>query len=291
VPYLYVLNGRQRHKVFPVGSKAAGEVLGLRDDADVVLRDPWISWTHAKVSRDEGGAVAIEDLGSTNGTYVNCERVVRRTLAEDDVVFLGRTHLLFVASDRAPSAPPPGILRSSSDARPQRATEGTTRLESPQRPHDLHALDASTDSALDSGSAHPHAALRELEATGALRSPFADAGPLRELEDDEDEDGLPLPPTAELAYADARPREDGVIEIDIADLFADGPEEGGAVGTAPPSEAVQVHSLADASGEIDPLALCDREIQELRAALAARDAEVQRLRAEILRLKQHYIDQ
>src|SRR5262249_3563935 len=119
VPYLYVLNGRQRHRVFQLGEKPGGEAIGQRDDADIVLSDPWISWSHATVTRD-GARVTIEDLGSTNGTYVNCDRVVKQPLADDDVVFLGRMHLLFVASSRAPSAPPPPAARA--------AREGTTRL-------------------------------------------------------------------------------------------------------------------------------------------------------------------
>ena len=37
--------------------------------------DPEISRQHARISRDAQGQLVVEDLGSTNGTYVNTKRV------------------------------------------------------------------------------------------------------------------------------------------------------------------------------------------------------------------------
>jgi len=49
-----------------------GAVLGRGDQAEIRLEDPFASSQHARLSR-QGGIVVIEDLGSTNGTYLNEE--------------------------------------------------------------------------------------------------------------------------------------------------------------------------------------------------------------------------
>lgn len=48
---------------------ADGATLG-RGDVEIQLEDPFASTRHARISR-EGPVVVIEDLGSTNGTYLN----------------------------------------------------------------------------------------------------------------------------------------------------------------------------------------------------------------------------
>jgi hypothetical protein len=48
-----------------------GATLG-RGDVEIRLEDPFASSRHARISR-EGHAIVIEDLGSTNGTYLNEE--------------------------------------------------------------------------------------------------------------------------------------------------------------------------------------------------------------------------
>jgi FHA domain len=49
-----------------------GAVLGRGDQAEIRLEDPFASSRHARLIR-QGGIVVIEDLGSTNGTYLNEE--------------------------------------------------------------------------------------------------------------------------------------------------------------------------------------------------------------------------
>jgi hypothetical protein len=49
-----------------------GAVMGRGDGVDIKLEDPFSSSQHAKLSW-EGSVVVIEDLGSTNGTYLNGE--------------------------------------------------------------------------------------------------------------------------------------------------------------------------------------------------------------------------
>jgi pSer/pThr/pTyr-binding forkhead associated (FHA) protein len=61
---------------FPVN----GEItMGRAASCTITLDDTYISQLHVRVSPDPGG-VAIEDLGSTNGTYLNRQRVTSRVI-------------------------------------------------------------------------------------------------------------------------------------------------------------------------------------------------------------------
>jgi hypothetical protein len=51
---------------------SGGAVLGRSADADIVLGDQFSSGRHARLA-PHGDAVVLEDLGSTNGTYLNGE--------------------------------------------------------------------------------------------------------------------------------------------------------------------------------------------------------------------------
>ena len=62
--------------------------IGSRDDNAICLPFPHVSRRHAIVTYD-GREVVIEDLGSTNGTFVNGDRTVRSPLRAGDVVQLG----------------------------------------------------------------------------------------------------------------------------------------------------------------------------------------------------------
>jgi pSer/pThr/pTyr-binding forkhead associated (FHA) protein len=50
---------------------SSGATIG-RGDVEIVLEDPFASSQHARVE-PQGGAVVLEDLGSTNGTFLNEE--------------------------------------------------------------------------------------------------------------------------------------------------------------------------------------------------------------------------
>lgn len=70
-------------------------VIGRRSTSDLVLADSHVSLAHARVSRRQG-AVLIEDLGSTNGTFVNEERLASsRALRHGDVVHFGAVETRF----------------------------------------------------------------------------------------------------------------------------------------------------------------------------------------------------
>jgi DNA-binding CsgD family transcriptional regulator len=70
-------------------------VLGRRENSDLELADPHVSRAHAVVRR-QSGAVWIEDLGSTGGTYVNGTQVTgAHVLRHGDIVKFGTVEARF----------------------------------------------------------------------------------------------------------------------------------------------------------------------------------------------------
>ncbi|MBW6469242.1 MAG: DUF3662 and FHA domain-containing protein [Anaerosomatales bacterium] len=74
----------------------AGErvCVGRLSSCDIKLSDANVSREHAAFVR-EGAGWAIEDLDSTNGTYLNSERVTFERLRDGDVVSVGASELYF----------------------------------------------------------------------------------------------------------------------------------------------------------------------------------------------------
>jgi hypothetical protein len=73
---------------------AAGTIMiGRGADCQVILDDDYVSTRHARVVAGENG-IYLEDLGSTNGTYVNGIRItVPTTITLADTVRIGKTVL------------------------------------------------------------------------------------------------------------------------------------------------------------------------------------------------------
>jgi pSer/pThr/pTyr-binding forkhead associated (FHA) protein len=74
-----------------VGSSAS---IGRLPDNTVVIDNPAVSSRHARVMRD-GDDFILEDLKSTNGTFVNGTRITRHTLQDGDVVLVGKHSIAF----------------------------------------------------------------------------------------------------------------------------------------------------------------------------------------------------
>jgi pSer/pThr/pTyr-binding forkhead associated (FHA) protein len=86
--YLTMDNGHLAGRTFTVASPLT---LGRSVENDIILTDDFASGHHARID-PEGSAVILTDLGSTNGTYLNDERVVQpRPLQPGDRIRIGRT--------------------------------------------------------------------------------------------------------------------------------------------------------------------------------------------------------
>lgn len=69
--------------------------VGRSAENDIVLEDPEVSKQHVLI-REQGGRFTIQDVGSTNGTFVNGQRLYSvQMLYDGDQVQLGQTLLVF----------------------------------------------------------------------------------------------------------------------------------------------------------------------------------------------------
>jgi pSer/pThr/pTyr-binding forkhead associated (FHA) protein/soluble lytic murein transglycosylase-like protein len=125
--------------------------LGRASDCDVRFDDDLgreVSAHHAQVVRDDEGWLII-DTASTNGTWVNGERIVKHRLADGDVVVLGGEKGIEARVDverDAPSTPAPGGRRTV-----VAETQAGTPL--PRHPADLQPLVEQVKRRADTGVA------------------------------------------------------------------------------------------------------------------------------------------
>lgn len=85
--------GLQRGSTFDV---TGGAVLGRGERAEIQLEDPFASSRHARILW-EGAVAVLEDLGSTNGTFLNGEPVAGpQPLHEGDRVRIGDSEFSYL---------------------------------------------------------------------------------------------------------------------------------------------------------------------------------------------------
>ena len=75
------------------------KTMGRATRADFVVDTPLASRVHCRFSVSEADELEVEDLGSTNGTLVNGQKVEKAVLHDGDTVTVGRVQ--FVASSEA----------------------------------------------------------------------------------------------------------------------------------------------------------------------------------------------
>lgn len=93
---LVVERGPQAGLAFVLGD--GDTTAGRSDDVGIFLGDVTVSRHHARFHVD-GEGLRVEDLGSTNGTYVNLERRDQAALVPGDEVIIGKFHLVVTAGD------------------------------------------------------------------------------------------------------------------------------------------------------------------------------------------------
>ncbi len=80
-------------------------LIGRGADCDVVLDDGKASREHARILAPEDGRgddiFVVEDLGSSNGTFVNCAKIAEAEVTTGDVIEVGRTDIQLVEEERS----------------------------------------------------------------------------------------------------------------------------------------------------------------------------------------------
>ena len=73
-------------------------IIGRSSDLDMVLVEDMVSRKHAKITTNDH-TVTIQDLGSTNGTFVNGEKVRKADLKDGDRILIGTSIIKIVFVD------------------------------------------------------------------------------------------------------------------------------------------------------------------------------------------------
>jgi pSer/pThr/pTyr-binding forkhead associated (FHA) protein len=95
-------------------------VVGRSSELDMVLVEDMVSRRHAKIIVTEE-QIFIQDLGSTNGTFVNGEKIKRAKLNEGDRILIGTSIIKLVAADPSSTAASPQKMEMQNKSRPTQA--------------------------------------------------------------------------------------------------------------------------------------------------------------------------
>lgn len=69
-------------------------IIGRGSEADIVVDDTGVSRQHVRFERTDFGTI-LTDLGSTNGTFVEDQRIKEVTLLDGNAITIGRTTILY----------------------------------------------------------------------------------------------------------------------------------------------------------------------------------------------------
>jgi hypothetical protein len=94
---LRFISGKYQGGEFPIAAEKQ-ILIGRSSDLDMVLVEDMVSRKHARIAM-QSDQIWIEDLGSTNGTFVNGEKIKRARLKEGDRVLIGTSILKLIAGD------------------------------------------------------------------------------------------------------------------------------------------------------------------------------------------------
>lgn len=90
-PYLIIISGQQIGKLYPLDKNEL--IAGRSPDCNIWIEDNAISRKHFRILKHDGKCV-IEDLNSTNGTFVNNRRVQSQALGAGDKIQISTTTII-----------------------------------------------------------------------------------------------------------------------------------------------------------------------------------------------------
>ncbi|MFO1063137.1 MAG: ATP-binding protein [Pirellulales bacterium] len=93
---LYVIRGKDSGRHYELLGRHT--TIGREAHNQIQLHDTEISRQHARIDAAEDGRFVLMDLGSSNGSYVNSDRIRSHTLRSGDRIQLGTTLLIFSVS-------------------------------------------------------------------------------------------------------------------------------------------------------------------------------------------------
>jgi len=94
---LRFISGKYQGGEFPLRMERE-IIVGRSSELDMVLVEDMVSRKHAKITTT-GDQIVIQDLGSTNGTFVNGEKIKKVRLKEGDRILIGTSIIKLVAVD------------------------------------------------------------------------------------------------------------------------------------------------------------------------------------------------
>ena len=92
-------------------------VVGRSSELDMVLVEEMVSRKHARIGYEDDH-MFIEDLGSTNGTFVNGEKIKHARLKEGDRILIGTSILKVIVQENAPEHSRPNLEIVAAQRRP-----------------------------------------------------------------------------------------------------------------------------------------------------------------------------
>lgn len=124
--------------------------VGRRPDNDLVIDNPAVSGHHCRIY-SQAGSFFVEDLNSTNGTFVNEKKIIRAGLRHNDVIGIVKHALVFVE-----------------ETAPQNQSTNNSNAAAPAPPS-AAAVAVSAEQAKPAAKAAPPAAVSKEETVGFLQ--------------------------------------------------------------------------------------------------------------------------
>lgn len=72
--------------------------IGRKPENDIVIDMPVVSGKHAQLLH-EGTKIVLEDLNSTNGTFVNKKKITKVDLNHKDIIYIGKSQMMYLTDD------------------------------------------------------------------------------------------------------------------------------------------------------------------------------------------------